>query len=95
MPEQSHVAIEIADNGRGIDPESLPFIFDRFRQGDGSTTRSHGGMGIGLAIVRHLMESHGGTVSAASEGSGRGSRFTIRLPVLVAAPHRGRLHVAS
>jgi len=95
VPEQSHVAIEIADNGRGIDPESLPFIFDRFRQGDGSTTRSHGGMGIGLAIVRHLMESHGGTVSAASEGSGRGSRFTIRLPVLVAAPHRGRLHVAS
>src|SRR5206468_6663446 len=93
--EQSHVAIEIVDNGRGIDPESLPFIFDSFRQGDGSTTRSHGGLGLGLAIVRHLTESHGGTVSAVSEGRGRGSRFTIRLPALMAAPRTGRLHAAS
>ena len=95
VPEAAHVSVDIIDTGRGIDPDSLPFIFDRFRQADGSTTRSHGGLGIGLAIVRHLMESHGGTVSATSEGSGRGSRFTIRLPALVAAPQRGRLHVAS
>jgi len=93
--EAGQVAIDVIDNGRGIDPEALAFIFDRFRQADGSTTRSHGGLGIGLAIVRHLMESHGGTVSATSEGRGRGSRFTIRLPALVAAPETGRLHAAS
>jgi PAS domain S-box-containing protein len=91
----SDVGVDIIDNGRGIDPDALPFIFDRFRQADGSTTRSHGGLGIGLAIVRHLMESHGGTVSAVSEGRGRGSRFTIRLPALVSAPQTRRLHAAS
>jgi PAS domain S-box-containing protein len=95
VAEAGHVGVDIIDNGRGIDPEALPFIFDRFRQADGSTTRSHGGLGIGLAIVRHLMESHGGTVSAVSEGHGRGSRFTIRLPALVSAPETGHLHAAS
>jgi signal transduction histidine kinase len=95
VAEAGHVSIDVIDDGRGIDPEALPFIFDRFRQADGSTTRSYGGLGLGLAIVRHLMESHGGTVSAASEGSGRGSRFTIRLPALIAAPRTGRLHAAS
>jgi PAS domain S-box-containing protein len=95
VADGSHVGVDIIDNGRGIDPEALPFIFDRFRQADGSTTRSHGGLGIGLAIVRHLMESHGGSVSAVSEGRGRGSRFTIRLPVLMSAPQTRRLHVAS
>ena len=82
--ETDHVGIDISDSGRGIDPESLPFIFDRFRQADGSTTRSHGGLGLGLAIVRHLVESHGGTVTAASEGPGRGAQFHIRLPKLIA-----------
>jgi signal transduction histidine kinase len=95
VAEAGHVSIDVIDDGRGIDPEALPFIFDRFRQADGSTTRSHGGLGLGLAIVRHVMESHGGTVSAASEGRGRGSRFTIRLPALMAAPRTRRLHVAS
>src|SRR5438093_6755951 len=95
IAEAGHVSIDVIDNGRGIDPEALPFIFDRFRQGDGSTTRSHGGLGLGLAIVRHVTESHGGTVSAVSEGRGRGSRFTIRLPALMAAPRTGRLHAAS
>jgi PAS domain S-box-containing protein len=91
VPEPGHVRIEVIDNGRGIDPESLPFIFDRFRQADGSTTRSHGGLGIGLAIVRHLMESHGGTVTAVSEGRGRGARFTIRVPAQISAPQTGQL----
>jgi len=86
VPEPGHVRIEVIDNGRGIDPETLPFIFDRFRQADGSTTRSHGGLGIGLAIVRHLTESHGGTVTAVSDGRGRGARFTVRLPALISAP---------
>jgi PAS domain S-box-containing protein len=95
VAEAGHVSIDVVDNGRGIDPEALPFVFDRFRQADGSTTRSHGGLGLGLAIVRHLIESHGGTVSAASEGRGRGSRFTISLPALMAAPRTGRLHAAS
>jgi PAS domain S-box-containing protein len=95
VADTGHVSVDIIDNGRGIDPEALPFIFDRFRQADGSTTRSHGGLGIGLAIVRHLVESHGGTVSAVSEGRGRGSRFTIRLPALISAPQTRRLHAAS
>jgi PAS domain S-box-containing protein len=81
--EIDHVRIDIIDSGRGISPESLPFIFDRFRQADGSTTRSHGGLGLGLAIVRHLVESHGGTVTATSEGPGRGAQFRIRLPKLM------------
>jgi PAS domain S-box-containing protein len=95
VSEGGQVGVDVIDDGRGIDPAALPFIFDRFRQADGSTTRSHGGLGIGLAIVRHLMESHGGTVSATSEGHGRGSRFTIRLPALAAAPHTGRVHAAG
>jgi PAS domain S-box-containing protein len=75
------VQIDVVDSGAGIHPDVLPFIFDRFRQGDSSTTRVHPGLGIGLAIVRHLVESHGGSVTAASDGEGRGARFTIRLPI--------------
>jgi PAS domain S-box-containing protein len=74
------VIVEIGDTGRGIDPAALPFIFDRFRQADGSSTRSHGGLGLGLSIVRHIVEAHGGSVSARSEGAGRGARFSVRLP---------------
>ena len=72
--------LTVSDNGAGISPGFLPHVFDRLRQGDGSTTRHHGGLGLGLAIVRHLVELHGGTVSADSHGEGRGSTFTIRLP---------------
>jgi CheY-like chemotaxis protein/anti-sigma regulatory factor (Ser/Thr protein kinase) len=78
----SHARIAIKDTGEGIKAEFLPYVFDRFRQADGSTTRTHGGLGLGLAIVRHLVELHGGTVSAESEGEGRGATFTVTLPIL-------------
>ena len=75
--------IQVTDTGAGIAPELLPHIFERFRQGDGSSTRSHGGLGLGLAIVRHLVELHGGSARAVSEGAGRGSAFTVSLPLAV------------
>ncbi|HEV3469101.1 MAG TPA: PAS domain S-box protein, partial [Pyrinomonadaceae bacterium] len=77
-----HVRLAVSDNGIGIRPDFLPHVFDRFRQGDQSTTRAYGGVGLGLAIVRHLVELHGGTVRAESEGEGRGATFTIELPAL-------------
>jgi signal transduction histidine kinase len=77
------IRIEVADTGCGIPAEFLPFIFDRFRQADSSDTRRFQGLGLGLAIARHLVEAHGGTVAAASEGPDRGTRVTIDLPVTV------------
>jgi PAS domain S-box-containing protein len=75
------VEIAIRDSGIGIRGEFLAHVFERFRQADASTTRKHGGLGLGLSIVKHLVEQHGGTVSAASEGEGQGSCFTVRLPL--------------
>ena len=75
------VQISVADTGQGIKPEFLPHVFERFRQEDGSISRRHGGLGLGLAIVRHLVELHSGTVEAQSGGEGCGSRFLVRLPV--------------
>jgi len=72
--------IEVIDTGVGISAEFLPYVFDRFRQQDSSMSRRHSGLGLGMAIVRHLVEAHGGTVAVASEGEGRGATFTLRLP---------------
>ncbi|HVL55576.1 MAG TPA: ATP-binding protein, partial [Burkholderiaceae bacterium] len=80
-PVDAGVRITIADTGEGIRPEFLPYVFDRFRQQDGRTSRRHGGLGLGLAIVRHLVELHGGTVRADSGGEGRGATFEVVLPV--------------
>lgn len=76
----SCLQIQVVDTGDGIDPSFLPTMFDRFRQADASTTRKHGGLGLGLSIVRHLAELHGGTVWAESEGPGKGATFTLLLP---------------
>ena len=77
--------LRVTDTGQGIDPAVLPFVFDRFRQGDTDTQRRHGGLGLGLSIVRHLVELHGGTVTAESPGRGRGATFTVTLPLPTAA----------
>jgi PAS domain S-box-containing protein len=77
----SHLEIIVSDTGQGIAADFLPHVFDRFRQADQKTSRQHGGMGLGLAIVRHLVELHGGTVRANSEGEGHGSMFTVMLPI--------------
>ena len=77
----SLAVISITDTGEGIDPEFLPHVFERFRQAQGGTARIHQGLGLGLAIVRHLVELHGGTVSASSDGRGRGATFIVRLPL--------------
>ena len=76
----SHVEIEVSDSGVGISKEFLPYVFDRFRQADASTTRIHGGLGLGLSIVRQLVDLHGGSASVQSEGEGKGATFTIMLP---------------
>ena len=77
----SHLEIAVSDTGQGIASEFLPYVFDRFRQADSTTTRKHGGLGLGLAIVRHLVELHGGTVRAKSDGAGQGATFTVTLPL--------------
>jgi signal transduction histidine kinase/ActR/RegA family two-component response regulator len=77
----SRVCLSVSDTGKGINPEFLPHVFDRFQQGDQKTTRAYGGLGLGLAIVRHLVELHGGTAQAESEGEGLGSTFTVAFPL--------------
>jgi CheY-like chemotaxis protein len=72
----------VRDNGKGISPDFLPYVFDRFRQADSTSTRKYGGLGLGLAIVRHLVELHGGTVNAESQGPDKGAAFTVRLPLM-------------
>lgn len=82
----SHVEVTISDTGQGISPEFLPHMFERLQQADSTTTRTHGGLGLGLAIVRHLVELHGGSVRAASEGEGMGATFVVNLPVTIFRP---------
>jgi signal transduction histidine kinase len=85
----TQVSIEVTDTGVGIDSEFLPFVFERFRQADSTSTRAHAGIGLGLAIVRHVIELHGGTVRADSAGEGRGATFTVTLPRLDQAGQPG------
>jgi len=80
------VAVTVRDNGAGIKPEFITHVFERFRQADASMTRRHGGLGLGLSIVKHLVEQHGGTVRAESAGEGHGASFTVELPLAKAAP---------
>ena len=84
--EKSQAVIEVRDTGQGIAAEFMPYLFERFRQADSSPTRSHMGLGLGLAIVRHLVELHGGTIAAESTGEGKGATFRVRLPVARAVP---------
>ena len=79
--DDTYSEIEVTDTGPGIDKEFLPHVFERFRQADGSTTRTHGGLGLGLAIVRHLVELHGGLIAAENGMSGNGAVFTVKLPL--------------
>ncbi|WP_437326359.1 PAS domain-containing hybrid sensor histidine kinase/response regulator [Sorangium sp. So ce381] len=78
---EATLEVEVEDNGEGIPKSFLPFLFERFRQADGGMTRAHGGLGLGLAIVRHLAEAQGGSVHAESDGEGKGARFRVRLPI--------------
>lgn len=80
--DDSYAKIRVRDTGQGIRPDFLPHVFERFRQADGTITRGHGGLGLGLAIVRHLVELHGGAVQAESPGEGQGSTFTVNLPLM-------------
>ncbi len=80
--ERAHAVIQVTDTGKGIGPDLLPHIFERFRQGDSSSTRHHGGLGLGLTIAHQLVMMHGGQIEVASEGEGRGSTFTVLLPIV-------------
>jgi PAS domain S-box-containing protein len=96
IPVNSHVEIVVSDTGIGMPQAFLPHVFERFRQAEGGTTRRHGGLGLGLAIARHLIEMHGGTIHATSDGEGRGSTFRVKLPVLIVHaeihPEEDRVH---
>ena len=88
----SNIEICVADSGIGIRPDFLPHIFERFRQADATSTREHGGLGLGLSIVKHIVELHGGTVEASSDGEGQGATFRVRLPLAVSRSNPDRPH---
>jgi PAS domain S-box-containing protein len=83
--DSSHATIQIRDTGKGISPAFLPYVFEHFRQEDGATTRKFGGLGLGLAIARQIVELHGGTIHAESQGEGQGATFTVKLPIITAS----------
>lgn len=85
-PIANYAQIQVSDTGKGINPDFLPYVFDYFRQEDGATTRKFGGLGLGLAIVRHLVELHGGTIQADSPGENLGATFTVKIPLMPAQP---------
>ena len=87
--QNERLRLEVRDSGEGIDKDFLPFVFDRFRQADGSTTRRHGGLGLGLAIAQSVVEAHNGTIQVTSEGIGKGACFTVELPVIAPQPEAG------
>ncbi|MFL6214915.1 MAG: PAS domain S-box protein [Blastocatellia bacterium] len=89
--QNSHVTLTVSDDGKGINADFLPFVFDRFRQAEAGFTRAHGGLGLGLAIVRNLVELHGGSVYATSNGDGQGATFTINLPLMSVRPRRSTM----
>ena len=88
MAADGDAIVRIHDSGEGIAPEFLPHVFDRFRQENAAVTRTHSGLGLGLSLVRHLVELHGGRIEGESDGKGQGSTFTVRLPLLGAAEGR-------
>jgi PAS domain S-box-containing protein len=88
----SHVEIVVSDNGTGISPEFLPYVFDRFRQEESATQRQHGGLGLGLAIVKHLVELHGGSIEVKSPGAGKGATFQVSLPLTPLHSHADESH---
>ncbi len=90
----SQIEISVSDTGEGIDPQFLPHIFEPFRQAESPQTRSHGGLGLGLSIVRYIAEAHGGTVAAKSEGRGKGTTFTVTLPVIAVKADSGAVRNA-
>jgi CheY-like chemotaxis protein len=85
----SHVELRVEDTGVGIGPEFMPHVFELFRQRDGSPSRQHGGLGLGLALVKHLVELHGGSVECASPGEGLGAVFSVKLPLMIVARAEG------
>jgi signal transduction histidine kinase len=89
-PNDDDAELRVTDTGVGIPPTFLPYVFDKFRQADGSFTRQYGGLGLGLAIARHLIELHGGSIEARSAGEGAGATFIVRLPSLRRPPERNR-----
>jgi PAS domain S-box-containing protein len=95
LPSSRYAQITVSDTGKGIGAEFLPYVFERFRQADNSITRSYGGLGLGLAIVRHLVELHGGTVYASSTGEGKGATFTVRLPIKTNRPNSNQKYQSS
>ena len=87
---ESNALLRVTDSGEGIREEFLPYVFDRFRQADDTSARAQGGLGLGLSIVCHLVEMHGGSVSAESQGLGRGACFTVSLPLVGASMRHDR-----